>query len=99
MKEGCCINLRTRLATSHRLPQKLKEKIGGTKAAILNEQNLKMQKMLYVTHIVKHMRVVKRLFKDQLKLNWNEAWQKYGPIVIGGKESDEEEDIGDIFGL
>ena len=86
------------MATSHLLPQKLKEKIGGTKAAILNEQNLKMRKLLYVTHIVKHMRVVERLFKDQLKLNWNEAWQKYGPIVIDGKESDEE-DYGDIFGL
>ena len=38
VKEGCCTDLRTSLATSKCLTQRCKKLLGGTKAAILNKQ-------------------------------------------------------------
>ena len=83
------MRMRTRLATSNRLPRKCRKKIGGQKAAILNEQSEKLAKSLYVTHLIKHMRVVEKIFKDRFELDWDEAWDKYGPIIINDEDDDQ----------
>ena len=85
IKEGCCTDLRTKLATSRCLSQKCKKSLGGTKAAILNKQNQKMSKYVHVTHILKHMRVVEGLIREKYemkKFDWDLAWKRFGPIVL-----------------
>ena len=61
MKEGCCMDLRTSLATSKCLTQRCKVSLCGTKAAILNKRSRKISKSIHVTHLLKHMRVVEGL--------------------------------------
>ena len=42
VQEGCCMDLRTRLATNSCLPHSCKKRIGGAKARILNRETKKL---------------------------------------------------------
>ena len=33
------------------------------------------------------MRVVEKIFKQKFKVDWDQAWSQYGPIVINEDES------------
>ena len=87
------MDLRMRLATSSRLPASCKNRIGGSKARILNKEAQKMEKTLHVTHLLKHMRVTQGILMDRLDLDevkWNKAWKNYGPIVLSTSEDEED---------
>ena len=69
VEEGCCMELRTKLATTSRLPASCKNRIGGSKARILNKEAQRLEKTLHVTHLLKHMRVTQAILMDKCEMD------------------------------